>query len=160
MGNQVPATNCVPHLCLVMRARHRELESHPHWLNSRGEMINLLRTAVARILSCRRCAGSTRVRSCLGRVGEYAQVVKMSRDPVPGLNFYSALDLTPLWTARGRSFCAALASVGRPAVPAKRRRPLDGIARDVPPDSRLGRRPCTATGTRCERECPAFPRRP
>jgi hypothetical protein len=62
--------------------------------------------------------------------------------------------------ARERFACAAVASVGRRAVPAKPRRPPDGTVRDGPLGSRLGRRPYTASCTRCGRVCPTFPRHP
>src|SRR5215211_4142392 len=69
-----------------------------------------------------------------------------------------ALGSMPCGPLGDRFSCAALASVGRRAVPAKPRRPHDGTARDGPPDSRPDRRPCTATDTRCEGGCPTFPR--
>src|SRR5215211_1616987 len=67
-----------------------------------------------------------------------------------------ALGSMPCGPFGDRFSCAALASVGRRAVPAKPRRPHDGTARDGPLGSRLGRRPCTASGTWRERECPTF----
>ena len=59
----------------------------------------------------------------------------------------------------GTDSCAGF-SAGRPAAPAMPRRLLGDIARGGPPDSRLDRRPCTASDTRCERGCPAFPTHP
>jgi hypothetical protein len=62
-------------------------------------------------------------------------------------------------TASGM-ICAGRASAHRPAAPAKPRRPPGGTAHGDQPDSRLGRRPWTASGTRSEPGCPTSPRRP